>query len=140
MRRRAQDVVAQATEERGYRLGWSDTQFLARQIAKLQEELAELADCMKLEFWGEGDQSPVDFAIEQAGKKARQWFDDRHRWNLVVMKGNESVGERLRSEAADCQVVLFNIAATLERMGEEPYDVVEAAVEKSKADIKRGVR
>ena len=36
-----QKMVAKAIQQRGYRQGWNDGQFAARQVAKVQEELGE---------------------------------------------------------------------------------------------------
>lgn len=44
-----QSTVARVVEARGYREGWSDDAYLARQMCKAVEELAELAESIA---WG----------------------------------------------------------------------------------------
>lgn len=138
--RRAQRLVAKATERRGYHAGWRDDQFIARQVAKLQEELAEMAQHMSdnRDYGDEG--TDLEFQIQQAGKKARQIFDTPLWWETSGFKDGERSLDAVRREATDCMVVLLNIAATLNEISESPFDIVEAAVEKAQADIKRGVR
>ena len=136
--------VVLATEKRGYKSGWSPVQFLARQVCKLQEELGELADLF--------ENMPVadvpifstvnlnlDYIITQTGKKARKAFDRTAAWERVSSIDYEDV-EQTKKELADLQVVLFNAAGAIEDITGQPFDIIQAAVEKAEADIKRGVR
>jgi NTP pyrophosphatase (non-canonical NTP hydrolase) len=135
----AQKLVFEATEKRGYREGWNDVQFLARQITKLQEELSELSYLVRDDGFEE-DETDLEYCIQRAGRQARSAFDGVWFGYAALRDQTEDTFANLRKEAADCQVVLFNIAAILELITFEPFDLVQAAVEKSKADIKRGVR
>lgn len=138
--RKAQKLIAEATDRRGYRIGWRLDQFVARQIAKLQEELAEMAQHASdnRDYGDEG--TDLEFRIQQAGQKARQIFDTPLWWATSGFKDDERSLEAIRREATDCMVVLFNIAAAVDEMSEHPFDIVEEAVAKAKADVKRGVR
>lgn len=118
----AQEMVAANVAARGYRDGWTAEQFVARQLCKMTEELAEAVfntDCR-----GEW----IKF-LAFAGDYARIEFDEREAWSNVA-----TVGPDIRSELADMQVVLFAAAAALD------FDVVQAAIDKSGADVARGVR
>lgn len=112
--RSAQSRVRDAVEARGYRDGWTDEQFLARQVCKLQEELAEL--CRPIVDMPEG----LDDTIASTGSFARMAFDEIDKWHAVDMmamaRPTRGWQENMKKEAADCLVVLFNIAATLERI------------------------
>ena len=118
----AQTIVAANVAARGYRDGWTAEQFVARQLAKLTEELAEAVSGTRV-FGGWTN------CLIYAGSLARQRFDEPFYWRNV-----KEISEDIRSELADMQVVLFAAAAALE------FDVVQAAIDKSGADVARGVR
>jgi hypothetical protein len=124
----AQDVVGAAVEARGYRVGWNEWQFVARQVAKLGEELGELAACMALPI-------AVDDVMWQMGATCKAAFDDKRVWDGV---GVADVGQAKR-ELADVVVVALALADSLQRLY-APYDVVAEAVAKAGADVSRGVR
>ena len=127
----AQTIVAANVAARGYRDGWTAEQFVARQLAKLTEELAEAAKYITPSsgaHWG-----PLDSwlgLLQDAGSRARFVFDEREDWEGLIYVATD----KTRSELADMQVVLFAAAAALD------FDVVQAAIDKSGADIPRGVR
>lgn len=134
-----QTEVAKATEARGYREGWSDVQFLARQIAKLQEELTELA------FYVRDDNSAIEetnleWRMIAAANAARAVFHGVWFSFAGLRHENQETFDGLRLEAADCQVVLYNIAATIERITGEKFDLSQAALEKAIIDIPRWAR
>ena len=106
----AQKMVADAVSARGYRDGWNADQFAARQLAKLIEETAEASE------WVHG----VEI------------FDNSGAWDWIEVDALARFF--LCEEVADIQVVLFALADAL------GMDVVAAAVEKSAADVERGVR
>jgi len=136
---REQKAVADATVRRGYRKGWTNEQFLARQCAKLQEELAEIVQCVNVS--GNRDIA-LHTAITYAGSVARKYFDDHDYWiwqSTITRKRKERIAQ-LKKEIADCQVVLFNMADAIGEITGEPFDLVGAAVEKATADIERGIR
>ena len=124
----AQEIVAANVAARGYRDGWTAEQFVARQLAKLTEELGESLD----QLAGLPRLADVDWltAGYTVGQTARQPFDHKEIWFSVYLENPD----RLRSELADMQVVLFAAAAALD------FDVVQAAIDKSGADVARGVR
>jgi len=122
-----QSSVANAVARRGYRNGWSNDQFAARQIAKLAEELAELAWFVR-QRTKDYDRSPLYRKIAEAGKVGRWEFDNGY-WDNVSVNV-----EAAAAELADVQVVIFCLADAL------GVDVVQMAVDKAAADIERGVR
>lgn len=121
----AQEIVAANVAARGYRDGWTAEQFVARQLCKLTEELSEALACMSDPGW---HHYWTDDA-HMAGRLAREDFDRKVLWDTV-----EIDADTLRAELADMQVVLFAAAAALE------FDVVQSAIDKSGADVARGVR
>ena len=137
MTKSLQKQVYEQVARRGYREGWTPEQFAARQVAKLQEELGELA--LKIVFFG-GYENPLDedlqWVIQRAAAKARERFDQETPWRTA------GVLEDLRDELADCQVVLFCLAEAVNEMagGELNFDIAWAAIEKARADRKRGKR
>jgi len=127
---KAQERVARAVEERGYRDGWTREQFAARQVAKLCEELGELCIHVAQEVGGWIRYSkPWEMSLRNAAKRARQEFDGGH-WELATVIDEDAA----REELADLQVVVFALADALD------FDVVQAAVDKAEADVDRGVR
>lgn len=124
-----QQKVYTQTVLRGYREGWTPEQFLARQISKLAEELAEVVYCVR------GLDTNLVLAILHAGAIAREQFDNRNFWS-----DNIEIRPEVQSEIADLQVVVFNLAESLAEITGKAFNVSEAAVEKSSADKKRGVR
>ena len=136
--RSPQQKVTDATKERGYRDGWTPEQFLARQIVKMMEELGELTHWI-LDF-------PNDELAERICDLAtlcRHDFDDTERWKESKVKADAAIinnPKLLQKEAADMQVVLFNMADAIATITGQPFDVVQAAVEKSKGDVERGTR
>ena len=122
----AQKMVSDAVAARGYMDGWSNEQFIARQLTKLIEETAEAEDWVHgIEPWFHADLATV-------GRRARSAFDDVSAWDWVEIDDSER--EYLCKEVADIQVVLFSLADAL------GMDVVTAAVAKSAEDVERGVR
>ena len=121
----AQEIVAANVAARGYRDGWTAEQFVARQLAKMTEELGDAGktiygtDCA----WWLGQ-------LGVAGGRGRAMFDSPHAWESILISDPDA----LRSELADMLVVLFTAAQALD------FDVVQAAIDKSSADVARGVR
>ena len=131
--RNAQAQVADCITRRGYREGWTAEQFLARQLAKMMEELGEAASNCRLpdDYIGA---SAWEIAI--AAGSARADFDDKTLWQCSGAKDPDA----LESELADMQVVLFAMADALAQIKGKPVDIVELAVDKARQDIGRGVR
>ena len=127
----AQEIVAANVAARGYRDGWTVDEFVARQLAKMQEELGEAiehTDC------NDEPQNRLFILLSNnatmAGERGKAAFDDKGCWTGVMIRGLDA----LRSELADMLVVLFAAAQALD------FDVVQAAIDKSSADVARGVR
>ncbi len=126
-----QNDVYNAVVARGYREGWSADQFLARQIAKLAEELGESSfhiASMDFQRWVT--------EVHNAGRAARFAFAQPDYWDQAAIVHPDG----LARELADLQVVLFCAAAALGEVMGEPFDLVQAARDKALADVKRGVR
>ena len=125
----AQTIVAANVAARGYMAGWTREQFVARQLCKMTEELAEAArqitpstyEHRRLGDWLE--------ALQDAGIAARLAFDERSEWTGLI-----HISRLAPSELADMQVVLFAAAQALD------FDIVQAAIDKSSQDVARGVR
>jgi hypothetical protein len=129
-----QSEVYNFVVDRGYREGYSAEQFIARQVAKLQEELWELAQRVDLPI-------QVYRTIELAGKTSKEWFD----------KGKFSLDDTscavwgLQQELADIQVVVFCLAEELSKMqsaqgGVKRVDITKLALDKARKDVQRGIR
>jgi len=133
-----QEQVAEAVAARGYREGWTAEQFAARQVAKLAEELGELQCVFFLSGkrnWG-GDS--LEHAIDDVGAFASERFNDRHDWNDA--RPVPGALATARAELADIQVVVFALASALSEIDGEPFDVMQAALDKATADVERGRR
>lgn len=121
----AQEIVAANVAARGYMAGWTREQFIARQLAKMQEELGEAVQHVA------GVKTIIFVPIlGAAGDLARTVFNDKSDWRDVMLIDPDA----LRAELADMLVVLFAAAQALE------FDVVQAAIDKSAVDVARGVR
>ena len=143
-----QQRVYDAVCARGYRAGWTPQQFLARQIAKLQEELAEasysvtlnsddLARDLQERAIRPAMDTGIDHLILDAGEAARRAFGDPSYWGHVEMMIEP---EYIRRELADMLVVIFCAVEALREIDGQEFDVIEAALDKSTADVARGVR
>jgi len=117
--------VFAAVRERGYLEGWTPEQQAARQIAKLTEELAELADAVTMPLAEDG----WLIALRTAGALARQAFDNHQRWQSVTVNPFTA-----SDELPDIMVPTLVLAQIL------GLDVVEAARQKAIVDVARGVR
>lgn len=125
-----QNEVYEAVVARGYREGWRVDLFLARQVVKLVEEVAEAG---ALVAW-----LPNYFRAEirNAGASARWLFDSEEKW----VDQDVPEPEALAKELADLQIVLFCAASALSELMNQEINLVELAVEKATKDIERGVR
>lgn len=125
----AQHDIASAVEARGYFNGYTDKQLFARQVCKMLEEAAELAECVQLP----GNVSAAAYIM---GMEARRAFDDKGAWDYEP----DIDAPRAMKEDADVTVTACCGGELLSRITGQPFDVVEAAVEKAVSDVKRGVR
>jgi hypothetical protein len=104
----------------------------------MQEELGELTLWI-LDF--ENDRVARD--IELLGEDCRFSFSLTTTWQktpTAIGAKAKNDPDLLRQEIADMQVVLFNMATAIEEITGKPFDVVQTAVDKSRSDVKRGVR
>lgn len=121
-----QDAVVESVDRRGYRKGWTDEEFLARQLVKLLEELGELADCMILP-------QRVRNLLLPAAAKAKALFDNKEIWSGSRWRSEKDELNAVK-ELADMQVVMFCAADAMQ------VDASAQAVSKAKKDAKRGTR
>ena len=131
-----QEATFDAVKDRGYVSNWTMRQFMARQVAKLQEELGELAEiCLS-------GSSPLSRDILFTGDVAKMAFDneDHEFWEDEAENITMSSFKQIREELADLQVVLFCLTEATVKYSGTLFNVAEAAVEKSTSDIERGVR
>ena len=128
-----QREIYEAVVARGYRKGWTAEQFAARQVAKLTEELGELA--RHIHQLGFAD-SPFEWSLRATANQARDAFDASS-WAKAAIESPQDA----MSELADIVVVACCLA---EALGEYDYDsagdLMEMALEKASADVERGVR
>lgn len=128
-----QNQVAANTAARGYRKQWTARQFAARQVAKLQEKLGELARHVHV---GTGHVTPWwNLDIVYAARMCREAFDGFDVWKHADIVSID----KAKSKLAGIQVVVFDLAQALGEINGEPFDVTQAAVDKSAADIERGM-
>lgn len=126
-----QELVARAVEQRGYRQGWTDEQYAARQVCKAIEELGELLQATKWQQARLGNFWPVwAHYLSEAALVARRAFDDSAAWGAI-----EEVDVSVAAdELADVVIPLLVFADTL------GIDLGEAIKAKALGDIARGVR
>ena len=117
--RTPQDEIADAVARRGYRDGWTDEQFAARQVAKVMEEVAELARGVRVPY--------LESLI--MGDMVREVFDNEEVWKDALIDR-----KRLAQEVVDVIVPALVLADVL------GIDGVQAAVDKALADVERGKR
>jgi len=130
------EIVANV-DARGYRvkrdgIRWTDAQYAARQVAKLTEELAELSAYIHHIQAGHGGPQCVarwELELSTAAIHAESAFDSGT-WG----RAHIAHAEKAADEAADMLVVLYNLADAL------GVDLNALALEKSRADVERGVR
>lgn len=127
-----QQTIAANVAARGYRDGWTLGQFVARQIAKATEELNEASSHIVVanRYHPADDRHIWLNDLSYAGEYAQDAFDDNRRWASVDITAHAE----LCSELADLAVVLFTAADAL------GFDLAQAALDKSAADVTRGVR
>lgn len=124
--RELQALVAQAVADRGYREGWTDEQYAARQICKAVEELSELQTGISWFL----RLLPFVTGLRLTGQYAQQDFDQPDGWDEVVGVDLEVIA----AELPDVVIPLLVLADTL------GIDLEQAIREKVLGDIGRGVR
>lgn len=130
-------AIYEAVKARGYLDGYTDVQLFARQVCKLQEELAELTRDVVLPVTTIGNAKGM---ILSAGLAARQIFDTPDVWSSSGPLDHTGVLPRLYMELADCYVVLAVMEQTLARIAGVELDIQAIALTKAQTDIERGVR
>jgi len=138
IQRRIYDAVVR----RGYRDGWTAEQFAARQVAKVAEELGELARHVHIDHGdGGSDHSTLAWSLTISAREGRRIFDDTdcngHRWARTSVIDARSA----LAELADIMVVACCMAEALgELCPDMDTDLMRAALQKADADVTRGVR
>lgn len=127
-KRTPQQNVAELVAQRGYREGWTPERFIARQVARLAEEVGELAQHVDLP----GRLGPL---IASTGTIARWTFDQDQTWQDGM---TSCAPHALMAKLAGVQVVVFRLAEELARLTGEHYDVVGRALVNVAADTMRG--
>lgn len=131
-------AIYEAVRQRGYLDGYTDAQLLARQVCKLQEEIAEFCREVVLPVTPLGN---VKGLILGAGLSARQLFDRPSVWDQAGPIDHPETAACLYQELADLYVVLALIEQTLQRLYPTvPIDMQQLALIKAESDIARGVR
>lgn len=131
-RMQPQEKVYNAVVERGYHGGLTEQEFAVKQVAKLGEEFGELTDFVKTVI----DSPPWwTYHIRMMAQDCRLAFDKMGNWrNVKIDAGNSA------AELADVAVVVLLLSETISRITGQPFDVIQAAVEKAEKDVERGVR
>jgi len=127
-----QTFVYSRVKARGYVDGWTQEQFVGRNLFKLAEELGEAVRCTHIGDYHTGathNKFTCALEIIGTGEFASRQFDECQGWRVAIPDP-----DALRSELADLQVVLFCAAEAL------GLDIVRAATEKAARDVERGVR
>ena len=124
-----QQDVAQYVKDRGYHDGLDSDQLACRHVAKLAEELGEIAIEVDYRTFADGHLHWGEY-VNRARWEARSEFDDLDAWRRYRIIDRE----QMKAELADLQVVILSMA---EVMG---FDVLATALEKAQADVERGVR
>lgn len=132
-----QQAVCAAIRARGYLDGYTAAQVAGRQVCKLAEELAELAEqVIGLDY-------ATVLAVALAGELGRRDFDNGQEWRELDAAAVSDLAAACQ-EAADLQVVLLALAGSLDELcqaaGLPAFDLLTAALSKAQADVKRGVR
>ena len=136
-----QSLVAQMVAERGYREGWTDEQYAARQICKVVEELDELTRAIR---WARASANHGGGAmigewaqrLSDAAFQASCDFDsdpnakEREGWDKIV-------GVDLSVIAAELPDVIIPLLVLAETLG---IDLEQRIREKVLGDVARGVR
>lgn len=129
---RLQWRIFNAVRLRGYLNGWSPSQFLARQAAKMAEELGEASVEMSSYL-------PVAlFTTIQAAADEGKYHFDHEKWKEGYW--DQENLERLWNEISDMQVVLVCMAMAANALLDDQRDLLKAALLKAAGDIPRGVR
>lgn len=121
-----QTLVAQAVEARGYRQGWTDEQYAARQVCKAVEELGEVQAAIEWRSWIPNWAGGLQFT----GLYARKSFDGMDDWGQVV----DVDCKKVAPELADVVIPLLVLAETL------GIDLEQEIRTKALGDVERGVR
>ena len=128
-----QNEIYQHVVDRGYREGWSSSQFLVRQILKMIEEVGELAEV--LEEVGSIRYELLLGKIKGAGFSARELFDSEDMPNVYL---SDEALETLRKELPDVCVTGACASYMTSALTFGGYDWEDEAVEKSEGDVESG--
>jgi NTP pyrophosphatase (non-canonical NTP hydrolase) len=127
-----QHDIVEAVRARGYLEGWTKEQLAARQVMKLIEEVKELVLCPELsdddELWNNTSVINARDEIAEAGKDAREAFDDGE---CGVFPSTDEARRELSDIIVVCSVLAHALGVD---------DMMQGALDKAQADVKRGVR
>lgn len=127
-----QSEIADSVKQRGYWDGWEKPALIARNFAKLLEELREAGEHI---FFGH----TLGAELVHIGNRAEQAFRRDKFDQARILDAHQAL-----KELADVAVVIANVAQGLTEYVQEhdpnfQFDVFEAAKTKALADINRGV-
>lgn len=138
-----QERIYEAVEARGYVAPYAPEVFIARQIVKLTEELGEAWLHLDVSLTATWETEALQGAMEAVRLLARRVFSDPEAWGRGRISLNDVRPKGLaylRGEAADMAVVLNCLAEAISRLDATPFSLDQTALDKSQADIARGVR
>ena len=127
-----QEQIVEAVRKRGYLKGWTNEQLAARQAMKLIEEVQELSMCagkigdMGGSTWEE--QNIAHKKLWNAGEAARIVFDSG---DCGTLESTDSAKKELYDIIVVCSVLAHALGVD---------DMMQGALDKATADVKRGVR
>jgi len=135
-----QEQIAENLEARGYYhrsdgTRWTGAQIVARNLAKLVEEVGEIAEEVVTARDGCGDAVWAS-ELQSAAYYARRAFDHEVMWDGA----NVYDLDKIRAEVDDCFACLANLVKGLEMLDGKPHDIAQGAVVKTTDDIERGRR
>ena len=123
-----QQRVYKNVSARGYTGDWTREELIGRHILKLVEEVQETAD--NLTTPGADTYWPWK-NLAKAAERSKVLFDAR---DEITWPGLEIDEDGLKKELTDCLVVVLSLAEVI------GFDVIQSAIDKSTADVARGVR
>ncbi len=130
-----QSEIVEAVRKRGYLEGWSKEQLAARQVMKLAEELRELlliADGeLSSDEYGDDVFERIKDAqdkIDYAGRAAKYAFDKGDCGTII---SDDDAKKELFDIIVVCSILAYALGVD---------DMMQGALDKANADVKRGVR
>jgi NTP pyrophosphatase (non-canonical NTP hydrolase) len=137
-----QKEVSDNIKKRGYYEGHEPVPLLARHIAKMTEELSELGDAVLMANDKCESVESFEDALMNVLDCARYAFDYGDWSNAELVSSIDDPGDvlSLETELADVVVVALSMAEIIRQNFDSDFDVLQWALQKSQADIARGIR